>query len=90
MEGNGRAALWLRWRPPLRRRALDKAEDGRDCRGRGGDEESSVETSSALPSRERESRTFDEGVEIVEAFSRSGHDDGSCGSKLKKKLVGFY
>jgi hypothetical protein len=39
-------------------------------------------TSSALPSSERERRTFDDGVEVVEAFSRSGHEYGSWGSKL--------
>jgi len=82
METNGRA-LWLRWRPlRRRRRGFDNDEAGRSGWARGGEEERSVETSSALPSRDKDKRTLEDGVDIVEKLNRSGHEEGSCGSKL--------
>jgi hypothetical protein len=81
METNGRA-LWLRWRPAERRRGFDNDEAGRGGRARGGDEERSAETSSALPSRDKDKRTLEDGVDVVEELKRFGHEEGSCGSKL--------
>lgn len=75
-------ALWLLWRPLRRRRGFDNDEAGRGGWARGGEEERSVGTSSALPSRDRDKRTLEDGVDVVEKLNCSGHEEGSCGSKL--------
>lgn len=54
---------------------VEEGASGRDCFGRGGD--NSEETSSALPSRDSDNRTCDEGgVELSLLVILSGHDEG--------------
>lgn len=55
---------------------MEVGAKGRDCCGRGGD--TSEETSSALPSRDSDNRTCEEGgAELSVIVILSGHDEGA-------------
>lgn len=68
-------ALWLLCKPSIlfRGRIYAEEEIGRAVEGRGGEGE--LEISSALPSRESDSRTFEAGVVMLKSI-RSGHEVG--------------
>lgn len=79
-------ALWLRWRPRMRLWGIvDPEEEGRGGCARGGD--GPDEMSSALPSRDMDSRICEEGAELSDKPILSGHEDGWIGLELFLVLV---